>query len=298
MDPPQKQYEICHNPQFPPYFPTLKCERKKAWKVLIGLAETIVQYKKSFYLLGKKFRVSRIVSRRSRLTMSIEAAASATDSFSQRGGKEANMQMEQTIFGKLWDFFFPSFFAVFRWAKSSFDGFDSQTQIYGYSLYIFLKILLQQVLLPSSSQTLDIRENRKWQKVWASLRSHLCTKSSSTDVVHKTKTEKRGREITNYFTHKSLKNLAQKIPYGLFHLETHRYFMFLSDLVCPPLLSFLVGKNPIQAFCPFTNPFFFLQFWDTVNKILTKDFFEEKSFILWKSFKIVQNRRWVFINAI
>ena len=96
--------------------------------------------------------------------------------------------------------FFSSFFAVFRWAKSSFDGFDSQTQIYDYSLYIFLKILLQQVLLPSSSQTLDIRENRKWQKVWASLRSHLCTKSSSTDVVHKTKTEKRGREITNYFT--------------------------------------------------------------------------------------------------
>ena len=156
--------------------------------------------------------------------------------------------------------FFSSFFAVFRWAKSSFDGFDSQTQIYDYSLYIFLKILLQQVLLPSSSQTLDIRENRKWQKVWASLRSHLCTKSSSTDVVHKTKTEKRGREITNYFTHKSLKNLAQKIPYGLFHLETHRYFMFLSDLVCPPTSFFFSWQKSHSGLLSFYQPFFLYNF--------------------------------------
>ena len=260
MDPPQKQYEICHNPQFPPYFPTLKCERKKAWKVLIGLAETIVQYKKSFYLLGKKFRVSRIVSRRSRLTMSIEAApALPIVSVKEEEEKRPTCKWNRQFLANF-ETFFSSFFAVFRWAKSSFDGFDSQTQIYDYSLYIFLKILLQQVLLPSSSQTLDIRENRKWQKVWASLRSHLCTKSSSTDVVHKTKTEKRGREITNYFTHKSLKNLAQKIPYGLFHLETHRYFMFMSDLVCPPLLSFFSWQKSHSGLLSFYQTFFFYNF--------------------------------------
>ena len=67
-------------------------------------------------------------------------------------------------------------------------------------------------------------------------------------VVHKTKTEKRGREITNYFTHKSLKNLAQKIPYGLFYLETHRYFMFMSDPVCSPTSFFFSWQKSHSGF--------------------------------------------------
>ena len=71
-------------------------------------------------------------------------------------------------------------------------------------------------------------------------------------VVHKTKTEKRGRNHKLFHTHKSLKNLAQNNSYGLFYLETHRYFMFMSDPVCSPTSFFFSWqKSHSGASCPF-----------------------------------------------
>ena len=70
-------------------------------------------------------------------------------------------------------------------------------------------------------------------------------------VVHKTKTEKRGRNHKLFHTHKSLKNLAQNNSYGLFYLETHRYFMFMSDPVCSPTSFFFSWQKSHSGFLSF-----------------------------------------------
>ena len=127
----------------------------------------------------------------------------------------------------------------------------------------------QQVL--PFSQTLDIRENRKWQKVWAPLSSFFfafvhqslwcpcCTKQKTV-----LKGEKKS-QITSHRNNPWEKSGHWKKDKNLVHFffilsgkptlgttARSRYFMFMSDLVCP-LSFFLVGKNPIQASCPITK---------------------------------------------
>ena len=158
--------------------------------------------------LARKFRVKRIVSRlQSRLTMSIEAPI-VKDSRRRKEAKHANG-----------GHFLAETSNVNFFSASPFSLLFSLSQKVALILLFFWVGFFQRIsalfsscvrcwkgqqVLPFS-QTLDIRENRKWQKVWAPLLLlfRICAPILVMSLLHKTKDSfKGGKEITNYFTQK------------------------------------------------------------------------------------------------